>query len=636
MKIFKVLTVASFILASIGMKAQTWNTNGNIGTNPATEFIGTTNNSPLIFKTNNTFSGMLGGFVTSFGLNSCQGGHVSNTAFGENALSLTHTHTFSSGGGGNTAVGHSALMNNVDGGSNVAVGESSLRKNNIGQLNVAVGKSSLYSNTSGNQNVGIGTFTLQSNTTGQSNIGIGYKTLESNTLGNYNIGLGDRTLLASNGSMNIAIGTFSGLSISTGNNNSFIGNDAGRTLTSGSNNTFIGNNSGYNITSGNNNIIFGGYVASPSTSISNTIIMSTGSNAERFRIDSNGNMGLNTTSPGNRMEIKHGANGNSGLRFTNLTNATAPITNPSALANKGVLSVNATGDVILVTDQSGGVSNSCTTQYNVPTTIGTSGNLSCGQIYDNGNTVSIGTVLTTPSAVTYTLGAIPPFSGGTVPLSGTIKLDVNGTIRTTGIFATSDKKFKKNIVTIENALDIVENLEGKTYNWKKESNKEMNFDDNIHSGFIAQEIEKVLPHLVATSVNGEKSVNYQELTPYLVEAIKEQQNQIIALNNKIEDLISKNILAENKITDGKTYFSSNYPNPFETTTKIDYFIDKNIKDAQIIVYDYNGTTISKYELKERGVESNFSINKGSLKTGIYFYTLITDGIVIGTKKLIAK
>lgn len=61
-----------------------------------------------------------------------------------------------------------------------------------------------------------------------------------------------------------------------------------------------------------------------------------------------------------------------------------------------------------------------------------------------------------------------------------------------------------------------------------------------------------------------------------------------------------------------------------------------LKEAQVIVYDFNGITILKYDLKERGTQANFSINKRQPKLGTYFYTLITDRAVIGIKKMIVK
>lgn len=324
-------------------------------------------------------------------------------------------------------------------------------------------------------------------------------------------------------------------------------------------------------------------------------------------------IGINTTAAGNRLEIKHGTPNNSGLRFTNLNSNSL---GTDVITDK-VLTVNEFGDVVLVLDRIGSnLQNTCSNN-NFITKTNTVGNLICSSIYDDG-----------AGHVGFGFGSIP---------NTAVNVSINGSSATFGgSYNVSDVKFKKNIRNIDNPLEKIMNLEGKTYNWREDEFKNINFNDQLQYGLIAQEVQKVLPSLVLQSDNGDLAMNYIALIPILIEGIKEQQTQIIALNNQIADLVSKGILDENKITDGKTYFSSNYPNPFETITKIDYFIYKTVKEAQIMVYDINGTTISKHDLKERGIPASITINKGGLKTGIYFYTLITDGTVIGTKRMIVK
>ena len=98
----------------------------------------------------------------------------------------------------------------------------------------------------------------------------------------------------------------------------------------------------------------------------------------------------------------------------------------------------------------------------------------------------------------------------------------------------SDVRLKENFEKIENGLDIVSQLDGHTFNWKKGG-------ERLSAGFKAQEVEKILPHLVDEKTlplksNDEKeykTLRYEELIPYLVEAIKEQQVQIEELKSKI-------------------------------------------------------------------------------------------------------
>jgi hypothetical protein len=87
----------------------------------------------------------------------------------------------------------------------------------------------------------------------------------------------------------------------------------------------------------------------------------------------------------------------------------------------------------------------------------------------------------------------------------------------TNFNSTSDINKKHNINTIENALEIVNNLRGVRFNW--------NHNDQAAVGVIAQEIEQHLPEVVVDS-DDSKSVQYGPLVGVLIEAIKEQQKQI--------------------------------------------------------------------------------------------------------------
>src|SRR5205085_1425583 len=70
---------------------------------------------------------------------------------------------------------------------------------------------------------------------------------------------------------------------------------------------------------------------------------------------------------------------------------------------------------------------------------------------------------------------------------------------------------------------------GVRYDWKQSEFPDYNFPEGKQIGFIAQEVEKVLPELVNTDANGYKSVAYANVAPVLVEAVKTQQKQMDAL-----------------------------------------------------------------------------------------------------------
>jgi hypothetical protein len=98
-------------------------------------------------------------------------------------------------------------------------------------------------------------------------------------------------------------------------------------------------------------------------------------------------------------------------------------------------------------------------------------------------------------------------------------LDIDGTLQTSGdVIAFSDKRKKKNIEPITNALEKVLQLQGVTFN-------KLDDDNRRHAGIIAQEVEKVLPEVVYTDEFGMKSVAYGNMIGLLIEAIKELKPQ---------------------------------------------------------------------------------------------------------------
>jgi len=87
------------------------------------------------------------------------------------------------------------------------------------------------------------------------------------------------------------------------------------------------------------------------------------------------------------------------------------------------------------------------------------------------------------------------------------------TISATDFNSTSDISLKKNVSVIENALDLVNRLEGVNFEWKDSSKPAI--------GVIAQQVEDVVPVVVNTGSDGIKRVSYDSLIPILIEAIKE-------------------------------------------------------------------------------------------------------------------
>ncbi|KAB2871201.1 MAG: tail fiber domain-containing protein, partial [Bacteroidales bacterium] len=122
---------------------------------------------------------------------------------------------------------------------------------------------------------------------------------------------------------------------------------------------------------------------------------------------------------------------------------------------------------------------------------------------------------------------------------GSYKLYVAGNAYSTGTWATSDIRWKKNIVPMGDALSRIVKLTGVIYNWRDDEFPEMKFDNKTHIGVIAQDVEKVFPELVNTDGKGYKAVAYDKLSVVLIEGIKQQQQQIQQLEKKNTELESK-------------------------------------------------------------------------------------------------
>ena len=125
-------------------------------------------------------------------------------------------------------------------------------------------------------------------------------------------------------------------------------------------------------------------------------------------------------------------------------------------------------------------------------------------LFSNTTSGSIGGVNTSSSKLTYN------------PSSGVLS--------TTQFSATSDETLKENIQNITNALDMVRSLRGVSFDWKE--NGKPSF------GLIAQELEKLLPQLVNISEDGIKSVFYNGIIAFLIEAIKQLADEVQELKTK--------------------------------------------------------------------------------------------------------
>ena len=156
--------------------------------------------------------------------------------------------------------------------------------------------------------------------------------------------------------------------------------------------------------------------------------------------------------------------------------------------------------------------------------------------------------LTMPSESS-TLGQFVDFQNGSntvFEVSRDGNMDVAGNITVAGeLTAASDQRFKKNISTLKNSTSLLMQLRPVSYDFRTNEFPALNFPFTTQYGFIAQDVEEIIPELVSTSkevtrTNGEsftsKSINYIELIPLLTKAIQEQQEIIEDLQREVKVL----------------------------------------------------------------------------------------------------
>ena len=249
----------------------------------------------------------------------------------------------------------------------------------------------------------------------------------------------------------------------------------------------------------------------------------------------------------------------------------------------------------------------------------------------------------------------------------------DGTVYSKGSLLTaSDESYKENITSINNSLNKIKQIRGVTYKLKEQVEEtaptantlqsDVSSRDTLSSqfpvpveivnkikaekkrkkaGFIAQELEEIFPEAVYTLPNGKKAIAYSEIIPLLVEAIKEQQNEIDELKQ------AKSIQARSTISDAdeqsdvnslldeklKAKLYSNIPNPFKEQTTISFFIPETSSRASIHIYNLQGKQIKQLNIESRG-NGSVTINGYELTPGMYMYSLIVDGQEVDTKKMI--
>jgi hypothetical protein len=305
----------------------------------------------------------------------------------------------------------------------------------------------------------------------------------------------------------------------------------------------------------------------------------TGGSTRAVDIDSSGNVGIGTSSPGYPLVVQTNGTSSSpspsgsnialrlqstqtnyavGLQFSdNVTNATWITMQGGGFrfttANPGaVQAMNISG--------SGNVSIGTTSTTNKFEVAGNAGQLFSVSDSFTGTIFAASDVSGIPSIEALDTGLVKMEQyGGQVAIntgtvaSSTASLSVYGMIYTMGTlgeirasseitaYYSSDRRLKENIKLIENPITIIDQIRGVTFDWTDEHMARRGGEDGYfvrkHDiGVIAQEVQAVLPELVGTREDGYLAVKYEKIVPLLIEAIKSQQKTIDSLVKDLDDV----------------------------------------------------------------------------------------------------
>ena len=219
------------------------------------------------------------------------------------------------------------------------------------------------------------------------------------------------------------------------------------------------------------------------------------SSSVKMTLDNNGNLGIGTTAPGAKLDVRNS---------TELTSATIINSGSSGIAYGVNVLANGAGGT---KHYAGRFSASGATENFAIYADGVN-----SKSYFDGN-VGIGTK--TPGYPLHVVGSAA---------------------KTTGIYWTSisDRRLKKNIEPLEGALDRLTRLKGRTFTWKDAG--DLNATEGTHIGLVAQEVEEVFPQWVSEDNQGRKQVTLEGLEAVTIEAIKELKAENELLKERLEIL----------------------------------------------------------------------------------------------------
>jgi hypothetical protein len=157
--------------------------------------------------------------------------------------------------------------------------------------------------------------------------------------------------------------------------------------------------------------------------------------------------------------------------------------------------------------------------YPTPTWTFNQWNTPSGYLYEyNSSSIYTGSMSTT---------IVPNASSSSSSSSPAVPADVYAVVLADSFNSASDSRLKKDVVSLDGALDKIDAIRGVHYHWIDAAQPQ-----SRQVGVIAQEIQAVYPELVMQGGNGYLSVDYPKLTAVLIQSVKELKTLVMSLANK--------------------------------------------------------------------------------------------------------
>lgn len=224
-------------------------------------------------------------------------------------------------------------------------------------------------------------------------------------------------------------------------------------------------------------------------------------------------------------------------------------------------------------------------------------------------------------------------------------------IQVANVYNYSDARAKENVKTLTTGLDAILNLRPVTYQWKRldavpsvaslstasvtDSTTEAYgpSEENTQYGFLAQEVEKVIPEAVKTDEDGHKMINYTAIIPMLVQAVQELQSTIDMQAQKIEQLSTSSSRSSDAIS-ARYKILECAPNPTNGNVTISTQLDTEAKTAVVVIRSLTGMEEMRLNVSYELPTS--SCNVARLDAGIHIVTLYVNDVACDSARLIKE